>query len=221
MSLVIVVQSLSYIQLFVTPWTAAHQASLSITNSQSLLKLMSIESMMPSNNLILCHPLLLPPSFFPSIRGNELVLHIRWPMYWSFSISPSSEYSRLISFRIDCFDLLAVLTRWHCRKYVCSWTHQPSFLFVHDLTIFFLKSKAPVIFLALLFFFERREELAITVCVYIPSFMRLPLPTHLLAPGSSGWAAHVRCFTHGVYVSVLLSQLGCPLLDFYAAIIFS
>ena len=95
-----------------TPWTAAHQASLSITNSQSSPKLMSIESMMPSNHLILCHPLLLPLSIFPSIRifSNESVLHIRWPKYWSFSfsISPSNEYSGLISFRIDWLDLLAV-----------------------------------------------------------------------------------------------------------------
>ena len=95
-----------------TPWTAAHQTSLSITNSWSLLKLMSIESVMPSNHLILCHPLLLPPSIFPSIRlfSNELVLPIRWPKYWcfSFSISPSNEYSGLISFRMDWFCLLAV-----------------------------------------------------------------------------------------------------------------
>ena len=95
-----------------TSWTAAHQASLSITNSRSLLKLMSIELVMPSNHLILCHPLLLLPSVFPSIRVfcNELVLHIRWPKCWSFnfSISPSSEYSGLISFRMDWFDLLAV-----------------------------------------------------------------------------------------------------------------
>jgi len=94
------------------PWTAACQASLSITNSWSLLKLMSIELVMPSNHLILCHPLLLPPSIFPSIRvfSNESVLHIRWPEYgsFSFSISPSSEYSGMISFRIDWFDLLAV-----------------------------------------------------------------------------------------------------------------
>ena len=95
----------------VTPWTALHQASLSITNSRSLLKLMSIESVMPSNHLILCHPLLLP-SIFPSIRmfSNESVLCIRWPKYWSFSfsISPSNEHSGLISFRIDWFDLLTV-----------------------------------------------------------------------------------------------------------------
>ena len=105
-------QSLSHVQLFVTPWTAAHQAFLSITNSQSLLKLMSIESVMPSNYLILCRPLLLLPSIFPSIRvfSNESVLPIRWPKYWSFSfsISPSNEYSGLISFRIDWLDLLAV-----------------------------------------------------------------------------------------------------------------
>src|SRR5574340_1122398 len=94
------------------PWSAAHQASLSITNSRSLLKLMSIESMMSSNHLILCHPLLLLPSIFPSIRvfSNESVLHIRWPKYWSFSfsISPSNENPGLISFRMDWLDLLAV-----------------------------------------------------------------------------------------------------------------
>ena len=106
------VQSLSHVWLFATPWTAAHQASLSITNSRSLLKLMSFESVMPSNHLILCRPLLLLPSIFPSIRvfSNESVLCIRWPKYWSFSlsISPSSEYSGLISFRMDWLDLLAV-----------------------------------------------------------------------------------------------------------------
>ena len=106
------VQSLSCVQLFATPWSAGGQASLSITNSQSLLKLMSIESVMPSNlcHHNLCHPLLLPPSIFPSIRvfSNRSVLYIRWPKYWSFSISPSNEYSGLISFRIDWFDLLAV-----------------------------------------------------------------------------------------------------------------
>ena len=95
-----------------TPWTATHQASLSITISQSLLKLMSIESVVPSNHFILCHPLLFLPSIFPSIRvfSNESTLHIRWPKYWSFSfsISPSNEYSLLISFNIDWFDLLAV-----------------------------------------------------------------------------------------------------------------
>ena len=105
------VQSLSHVQLCATPWTAAHQASLSITNSQSLLKLMSIESVMPSSHLILCHPLL-PSSIFPSLRvfSNEPVLHIRWPKYWSFSfnISPSNEYSGLISFRMDWLDLLTV-----------------------------------------------------------------------------------------------------------------
>ena len=106
------VQSLSCVRLSVTPWTAAHRASLSITNSWSLLKLMSIESVMPSNNLILCCPLLLPPSVFPSIRvfSNESVLPIRWPKDWSisFNISPSNEYSGQISFRMDWLDLLAV-----------------------------------------------------------------------------------------------------------------
>ena len=106
------IQSLSCVWLFETPWTAACQASLSITNSQSLPKFMPIESVMPSNHLILCHPLLLLPSIFPSIRvfSNESVLRIRWPKYWSFSfnISPSNEYSGLISFRMDWLDLLAV-----------------------------------------------------------------------------------------------------------------
>ena len=104
--------SLSPVQLFETPWTAANQASLSITNPRSLLKLVCIKSVMPSNHLILCRPLLLLPLIFPSIRvfSNESVLHIRWPKYWSFSftISPSNEQSGLISFRMDWLDLLAV-----------------------------------------------------------------------------------------------------------------
>ena len=108
--MIIVVQSLSHVLLFATPWSAAHQASLSFTISWSLLKLMSIESVMPSNHLILCCPLLMP-SVFPSIWvfSNELALCIRWPKYWSFSfiISPSNEYSGLMSFRIHCFNLLA------------------------------------------------------------------------------------------------------------------
>ena len=106
------VQSLSCVQLFVTLWTAACQASLSITNSRSLLKLTTIESVMPSSHLILCHPLLFLPSIFPNIRvfSNESVLHIRWPKKWSFSfsISPSNEHSGLISFRMDWLDLFAV-----------------------------------------------------------------------------------------------------------------
>ena len=106
------VQSLSRVQLFVTPWTAACQASLSITNSWSLLKLMSIELVMPSNHLILCRPLLLTPLIIPSIRvfSNESVLQIRWLKYWgfSFSISPSNEYSGLTCFRMDWLDLLAI-----------------------------------------------------------------------------------------------------------------
>ena len=106
------VQLLSHVQLFATPWTAACQASLSITNSWSLLKLMSIESVMASNHLILSHPLLLPPSIFPSIRVffQMSAFHIRWPKYWSFSfnISPSNEYSGLISFSMVWLDLLAV-----------------------------------------------------------------------------------------------------------------
>ena len=104
--------SVSHVWLFATPWTAAHQASLSISNSQSLVKLMSIESEMPSNHLILCHALLFLPSTFCSNRifSSESVLHIKWPNYWSFSfnVSPCNEYSGLISFRIDWLDLLAV-----------------------------------------------------------------------------------------------------------------
>ena len=119
------IQSFSHVRLLVTPWTAAHQASLFITNSWSLPKLMPIKSVMPSHHLILCHPLLLP-STFPTIRvlSNESILHIRWPKYWnfSFSISPSNEYSGLISFRMDWLDLLAVqgtpksLLQYHSSK---------------------------------------------------------------------------------------------------------
>ena len=128
------IQSLSCFQLFVTPWTAARQASLSITNSRSLHKFMSVESVMPSNHLILCCPLLLLPSIPPSIKvfSIESVLHTRWPKYWSFSfnISPSNEYSGLISFRIDWLDLPAVqgtlksLLQHHSSKasiLQCSW----------------------------------------------------------------------------------------------------
>ena len=121
---VAVIQLLSCIWLFATPWTIARQASLSFTISLSLLKLMFIESVMPSNHLIFCRPLLLLPSVFPSIRifSNKSALHIRWPKYWSFSISPSNEYSGFISFRIDWFDLLAVrgtlksLLQYHSSK---------------------------------------------------------------------------------------------------------
>ena len=139
------VQSLSRVRLFVTPWMAAHQASLSITNSQSLLKLMSIESVMPSNHLILCGPLLLLPSILPSIRVfySESVLHIK---YWSFrlSISPSNEYSGLISFRMDWFDLLAVqgtlkidimkqyISMWRTRKNITFRIHS----FNHSLSTY-------------------------------------------------------------------------------------
>ena len=120
------VQPPSHVRLFVTPWTAACQASLSVTNSQSLLKLMSIESVMPSNHLILCRPLLLLPSILPSITvfSNESLPHLRWPKYWSFSfsISPSNAYSGLISFRMDWLDLLAIqgtfksLLQYHSSK---------------------------------------------------------------------------------------------------------
>ena len=125
------VKSLSCVRLFVTPWTAASQASLSITNSRSLLKLMSMESVMPSSHLILCCPLLLLPSVFPSIRvfSNESVLRIMWPKYWYFSfiISPSNEYSGLISLRMDWLDLLAVqgtlksLLQHHSSKAAILW----------------------------------------------------------------------------------------------------
>ena len=125
------VQSLSHVQLFVTPRTAALQASLSTTNSRNLRKLISIESVMPSNHFILCRPLLLTPSIFPSIRvfSNELVLRIRWPKDWTFSflINPSNEYSELISFRMDWLDLLAVqgtlksLLQYHNSKASILW----------------------------------------------------------------------------------------------------
>ena len=128
---VVVVQLLSHVQSFATPWTAAHEASLSFTISRSLLKFMSIESVMPPNSLILCLPLLLPPSIFPSIRvfSKESVLHIRWPKYWSFSfsISPSNEYSGLISFRMNWLDPLAVqgilksLLQHHSSKALILW----------------------------------------------------------------------------------------------------
>ena len=140
------VQSLSRVRLFVTPWTAARQASLSITNSWSLLKLMSIESVMSSSHLILCHPLLLPPSVFPIIRvfSNESVLRIRRPKYWSFniSISSSNEHSGLISFRMDWLDHLAVqgtlksLLQHHSSKALIFWcstffTAQLSHPYIH------------------------------------------------------------------------------------------
>ena len=125
----VVVQSLSHVQLFATSWTAAHQASMSFTISRSLLKCMCIESVMPSNYLILCHPLLLLSSNFPSNRvfSSELAFHIKWPKYWSFSISPSNEYSEFISFRIDWFGLLAIqgtlksLLQYHSSKASIFW----------------------------------------------------------------------------------------------------
>ena len=133
------VQSLTRVWLFATPWTAACQASLSIINSQSLCKLMSIESVMPSNHLILCHPLLLLPSIFPSIRvfSNESALPISLPKYWSFSfnISPSNEHTGLISFRMDCLDLFAVqgalksLLQHHSSKASILWS---SAFFIHS-----------------------------------------------------------------------------------------
>ena len=138
------VQSLSRVRLFATPWTAAHQASLSITNSQSLPKPMSIESVMPSNHLILCHPLLLLPSIFPITRVffNESVLCIKWPKYWNFSFSfnPSNEHSGLISFRMDWLDLLAVqgtlksLLQHHSAKAsipMLSFLYSPALTYIH------------------------------------------------------------------------------------------
>ena len=142
----VVVQSLSLVRLLVTLWIAAHQASLSITNSWSLLKFMSIESVMPSNHLILCHPLLLLPSIFPSIRviSTESVLCIRWPKYWSFSFSnsPFNEYSGLVSFKVYWFDLLAVqgtlksLLQHHSSKgsvlRFLSFLYSPTLTSIHD-----------------------------------------------------------------------------------------
>ena len=138
------VQLFSYVQLFTTPWTAAFQAFLSITNSWSSLKFTSIESVMPSNHLILCCPLLLLPSIFRSIRvfSNELALRIRWPKHWSFSISPSNEYSGLISFRMDWLDPLAVqgtlksLLQHHSSKAInssaLSFLYSPTLTSIHD-----------------------------------------------------------------------------------------
>ena len=146
------VQSLSPVQLFVTPWTAAHQASLSITNTQSLLKLKSVESVMLSNHLIPYCPLLLRPPIFPNIRifSNESVLHIKWPKYWSFSFSNSlsNEYSGLISFRMDWLDLLPVqrnlksLLQHHSSKASILWCSaffivQLSHPYIHTLTFIF------------------------------------------------------------------------------------
>ena len=137
------IQSLNCVRLFVTPWTAACKASLSVTNSQNLLKLTFIELVMPSNHLMLCHSLFLPPSIFPSIRvfSSESVLHIRWPKCWSFnfSISLSSEYSGLISFRIDSLDLLAIqgilkslLQHKNINSLALSFPYSPTLTSIHD-----------------------------------------------------------------------------------------
>ena len=140
--LIISVQLLSHVLLFSTPWIAAHQASLSITNSRSPPKPMSIELVMSSNHLILCHPLLLLPSIFPSIRvfSSESALRMRWPKYWNFSfnISPSNEHPGLISFRMDWWDLLAVqgtlesLLQYHNSKLVLSFLYSPTLTSIHD-----------------------------------------------------------------------------------------
>ena len=128
------VQLLSHVQLFASPWTAACQASLSFTISWSLLKLMSIESVMPSNHLIFCCPLLLLLSVFPSIKvfSTESVLRIRWPKYWSFNISPSNEHSGLISFRMDWLDLLSVQGTLSINSSVLSFLHGPTLTSIHD-----------------------------------------------------------------------------------------
>ena len=164
--LLLVVESVSHVRLFVTPWTAACQASLAITNSQSLLKLMSVESVMPSNHLILCHPLLLSPSILPSIRvfSSKSVLHIRWPKYgsFSFSIHPSNEYSGLISFRIDWLALLAVqgtlksLLQHHSSK---ASILRPSAFFIVQLSHPYITAG---------------KTIALTRCIFVDKVMSLP-----------------------------------------------
>ena len=141
--ILVITQSLSHVQFFVTTWTAAHQASLSFT-SQSLLKLMSIESVMSSDHLILCCPFSSCPSIFPSITvfSSESALHIRWPKYWSvsFSISPSNEYSGLISFRIDWFDTLAVqgclISFLQHHSYICMCIYTHTHIYISVLVIY-------------------------------------------------------------------------------------
>ena len=168
------VQSLSRVQLFVTPWTAAHQASLSITSSQSSPKLMCIKSVIPSSHLILCHPLLLSPSIFPSISvfSSELTLHIRWPKYCSisFSISPSNEYSGLIFFfRIDWFDLLVVL----CYLNIIDWSRS-SIPYLRNLQLQTLVSAKKNPGHKVLSISWRRRRIWVDTCVYIsPPFLCL------------------------------------------------
>ena len=191
------VQSLSRVRLFATPWTAARQASLSINNSQNLLKLMSIESMMPSNHLILCHPLLLLPPIPPSIRvfSNESALHMRWPKYWSlsFNISPSNEHPGLISFRMDWLDLLAVqgtlksLLQHHSSKasvLLCS-----AFLTVQPSHPYMTTGEATVLMRQP--FVGRRNRRDLEACDW-PGCQGLPLPENLsldMARGCRGEAA--------------------------------
>ena len=170
------VQLLSHIQLFATPWTAAFQVSLSVTNSKSLLKIMSTESVMPSNHLILCHPLLLPPSVNPSIRvfSNESVLRIRWPKYWSFSfsISPSNECSGLISFRMDWLDLLVVqgtlksLLQHHSSK---ASNHRRSAFFMGQLSHPYMTTGKTIAltiwtFVGKVTFFLKKRRLCFSIC---------------------------------------------------------
>ena len=190
------VLSLSRVWLFVTPWTAAHQVSLSITNSRSLLKLMSIELVMPSNHLILCCSLLIPPSIFPSIRvfSSESVLRIRWPKYWSFSfsISPSNENWGLISFRIDWLDLLAVqgtlksLLQHHSSKASILW-HSAFFIVQHSHPYLttgktialtrqtFISKVMSLLFLFVLFYLFIGHA-ACGILVLQPGFEPMPLP---------------------------------------------
>ena len=181
----VVVQLLSCVWLSATPWTAAHQASLSITNSQRLLKLMSSESVMPSNQLILCHPLLLLPLIFPSIRvsSNESVLCIRWPKYWSFSfsISPSNEYSGLISFRMDWLDLLAVqgtlqnLLQHHSSKASVLWC---SAFFMVQLSHLYMTIGKTIAFTRWTFVGKVMSLLFNTLSRFVTAF--LPRSKHLL-----------------------------------------
>ena len=193
------VQSLSHVQLFVTPRTAALQASLYITNSWNWLKLMSIELVMPSNHLILCHPFLLPPSIFPSIRvfSNESVLHIRWPKYWnfSFSIHPSNEYSGLISFRMDWLDLLAVqgtlksLPQHHSSK--------PSIL---QHSAFFIVQISPL-------YMTTRKTIALSRCTFICKIMSLLF--NMLSRLVIAFLSRSKCLNFMAVVTIC-SDFGAP-----------
>ena len=220
------VQSLSRVQLFVTTWIAAHQASLSITNSRGLLKLRSIQSVMPSNRLILCCLLLLLPSIFPSIRvfSNELAFHIRWPEYWSFSFSPSSECSGLFSFRMDWLDLFAVqgtlksLLQCHSSKASVFW--RSAFFMVHLSHPYMTTGKTIQTFvgkvMSLLFFpgLSLNFMAAVTICSDFEaqenSLSLIPLFPHLFA---MKWWDRIPWFK--VFECWVLSQLfHSPLFTF-------